>query len=198
MPTIADIFRTLKEHEELEKSAAVKKTAIANPNGGGPGANVQESIDNVLGPNMAETKVRIKSKLEAAAGQAKAVEGLSSNREDEHPASTQQPRLGDKMPPSGDVGAAGKAAAEAAKKEEEKAAEAAAEAAEAEKTAKAMPAAFKAYLAKKKGGKAEKKAEEVAADEEKVAAEKVAAEYYAAGQIMAQGFAHELGRLMVE
>lgn len=183
MPTIADIFRTLKEHEELEKSAAVKKTAIANPNGGA-GANVQESIDNVLGPNMAETKVRIKSKLEAAAGQAKAVEGLSSNREDEHPGSTQQPRLGDKMPPSGDVGAAGKAAEEAI---------------EAEKTAKAMPAAFKAYLAKKKGGKAEKKAEDAApVDEEKVAAEKVAAEYYAAGQIMAQGFAHELGRLMGE
>lgn len=193
MPTIADIYRTLKEHEELEKSAAVKKQAIANPVGG-PGANVQESIDNVLGPNIAETKVRIKSKLEAAAGQAKAVEGLSSNREDEHPASTQQPRVGDKMPPSGDVGVAGKAAAEAAKKEEEKAA---VEAAEAEKQAKAMPAAFKAYLEKKHGGKkAEKKAEEVAADEEKLAAEKVAAEYYAAGQIMAQGFSHELTRLL--
>jgi hypothetical protein len=102
MPTIADIYRSILSHEELEKSAAVKKTAIANPVGGA-GASVGEAIENVLGPNIAETKVRIKKKLEEVAGQAKAVEGLSANREDEHPASTQTPRAGDQMPPGGSV-----------------------------------------------------------------------------------------------
>jgi hypothetical protein len=178
MPTIADIYRTLKEHEELEKSAAVKKTAIANP-AGGAGATVGEAIENVLGPNIAETKVRIKKKLEEVAGQQKAVEGLSANREDEHPASTQTPRAGDQMPPGGSAKAAAELEAES-------------------KEAKTMPPAFKKYLDKKKG---EKKAEDEKAaegDAEKVAAEKVAAEYYAAGQIMARGFADEMATLMGE
>jgi hypothetical protein len=190
MPTIADIYRTLKEHEELEKSASQKKTAIANP-AGGPGASVSDAIENVLGPNIAETKVRIKKKLEEVAGQQKAVEGLGSNREDEHPASTQTPQAGDQMPPGGSA----KAAAASAKAEEKKA-EPKVEPA-AEKSAKDMPAAFKKYLDEKRASKKkaddEKPAEE---DAEKVAAEKIAAEYYAAGQIMAQGFAHELNRLM--
>lgn len=111
MPTIGEIYRQLQEHEDMKKTAS-KKEAIANP-AGGAGATSAEAIDNVIGPNVAETKVRIKAKLQEMAGGQKAVEGLSSDADDEKPSDIQAPQLGDKMPPAGD--AAPKAAAAPAK-----------------------------------------------------------------------------------
>lgn len=171
MPTLAEIYRTLQEHETAEKTASVKKQAIASPQGGGaPG--VSATLEDVLGSNVAETKVRIKKKLEEAAGAQAAAEGLGSHPE-EAPTQVQAPVQGDKMPPGGEkgvqvaTGLSGKLAA-AAKVEADK--KVAAAKAEAEKSA----------------------------ETEKSAEEKLAEEYFAAGQIQAQGFVYELNRLIGE
>jgi hypothetical protein len=171
MPTISEIFATIKAHEQAEKTASVKKEAIANPTGG-PGADVIQATDNVLGGNVAETKVKIKQKLDAVAGKAMEAAGLSANADVEKPQDAQKPILGDKMPPGGDMGAglAAKVSAFLNAKGATKVAE----------PAKAAEA---------------KKATETA-EAEKTAEEKLAEEYYAGGQIMAQGFVHELNRLM--
>lgn len=112
MPTIAEIYRALKEHEDLSKTAEVKKQAIASPQRGAgqPAAEVGAALEDVLGQNIAETKIRIKKKLEEVAGQQKAVEGLSSDAIDESPATNQGPVVGDKMPPAGEPSGAGVAA----------------------------------------------------------------------------------------
>jgi hypothetical protein len=161
MPTLAEIYRTLQEHETAEKTASVKKQAIASPQSGGqPG--ISATLEDVLGSNVAETKVRIKKKLEEAAGAQASAEGLGSHAE-EAPTQSQAPVQGDKMPPGGEKGVAvptglsGKLAAAARKAESEKAAEV-----------------------------------------EKSAEEKLAEEYFAAGQIQAQGFVYELNRLIGE
>lgn len=188
MPTIADIYRTLQDHEKMEKSAALKKKAIASPErgSGAPAAEVGAVLEDVLGPNVAETKVRIKKKLEEVAGQAKAQEGLASDADDENPATNQGPIVGDKMPPGGDPsGLAGKAA-EAPKAEEKK------EAA----PAPVAPTGVAAKLAAKLAQKPE--AKEAKVEDEKLAEEKIAAEYEAAGRIMAHGFVTELNRLLSE
>jgi hypothetical protein len=165
MPTIADIFRTLKEHEELQKTAQTKE-GIASPQRGAgqPAGEVGAVLEDVLGQNIAETKVRIKKKLEEVAGADRAIEGLTSDSDDEKPSDAQKPNVGDKMPPAGDVGAgvAAKVSGQTAKGEEKK---------------------------------AEPKAEPTAEDE-KLAAEKLAAEYDAAGRIMAHGFVSELSKLL--
>lgn len=162
MPTIAEIYQTLKSHEELEKSAAAKKAsekkAILAPSGAG-GGSPAAAIEDVLGENVAETKVRIKAKLQEAAGASQAVEGLAADADDEKPSDSQAPIVGDKMPPAGEKGVA------------------------------VSPETVAAVNAG--AGKAAKADE----DQEKQAAEKLAAEYYAAGQIMAQGFVAELNRL---
>lgn len=154
MPTIQELYRMVTEHEKLEKSASVKQ-AIASPQrgSGAPAAEVGAVLEDVLGPNIAETKVRIKKKLEEVAGGQKAVEGLASDADDETPATNQGPIVGDKMPPSGEPSGSGVAPAKAAEE--------------------------------KKAPEAEKTADQ----------EKIAAEYYAAGQIMAQGFWDELSKL---
>lgn len=128
MPTIADIYRQLKEHEDLEKSAAVKKQAIASPQRGAgqPAAEVGAALEDVLGQNIAETKIRIKKKLEETAGAMKAVEGLSSDADDESPVTNQGPVVGDKMPPAGEpsgAGVAAKLSSQTAKQDEVKQAE---------------------------------------------------------------------------
>lgn len=153
MPTIQELYRMITEHETVEKTAAEKK-AIASPQrgSGAPAAEVGAVLEDVLGQNMAETKVRIKKKLEEVSGQQRAAEGVAADAEDESPALNQGPIVGDKMPPSGEPSGSGVAPAKAAEK---------------------------------KAPEAEKTAEE----------EKLAAEYYAAGQIMAQGFWEELSKL---
>lgn len=125
------------EHEKLEKSASVKQ-AIASPQrgSGAPAAEVGAVIEDVLGQNIAETKVRIKKKLEEVAGQQKAVEGLASDADDETPATNQGPIVGDKMPPSGEPSGSGVAPAKAAEK-----------ASEAEKTADEEKVAAEYYAA---------------------------------------------------
>jgi len=168
MPTIGEIYRTLKEHEEMNKTAEVKKQAIASPQRGAgqPAAEVGAVLEDVLGQNIAETKVRIKKKLEEVAGGQRAAEGLASDADDENPATNQGPIVGDKMPPAGEAsggGVAAKVSQQLSGKSQEK--------------------------------KAEPKAE---AGQEKDATEKLAEEYYAAGQIMAQGFYAELARLSSE
>lgn len=178
MPTIADLYRSLKEHEEISKTAAVKKTAIESTHAPGQ-TGVAAALEDVLGSNVAETKVRIKKKLEDVAGVQKAQEGLGAHPE-ESPSQSQAPIVGDKMPPGGDKGTAapaglsGKLSAHL-EKTEEKAAK------HDDKCKKGMPPAF---LKHKKAG------------EEVTEEEKIAAEHYAAGQIIAQGFVDELSRLM--
>ena len=102
MPTLADIYRTLQDHEAAEKTAAVKKQAIASPQGGGS-PTIGATLEDVLGSNVAETKVRIKKKLEEVAGAQKAQEGLGANP-NEDPSQIQAPNVGDKMPPGGEKG----------------------------------------------------------------------------------------------
>jgi hypothetical protein len=137
MPTIQELYRMVTEHEKLEKSASVKQ-AIASPQrgSGAPAAEVGAVIEDVLGQNIAETKVRIKKKLEEVAGQQKAVEGLASDADDETPATNQGPIVGDKMPPSGEPSGSGVAPAKAAEK-----------ASEAEKTADEEKVAAEYYAA---------------------------------------------------
>lgn len=187
MPSIQEIFRTMKEHEDMEKAAAAK-TAIQSPQrgSGDPAGEIGATLEDVMGPNVAEMKVRIKKKLDEVAGQAKAVEGLTAHPE-ESPTAIQQPQLGDKMPPGGDTSIPpAKAAADKAK-----AAEAAKTAAGGDKDKKkGMPASMKKYFGGKKADD-----EAAAAETEKGAEEKLAEEYYAAGQIMARGFSDEIGRL---
>jgi hypothetical protein len=157
MPTLAEIYRTLQEHEAAEKTASVKKQAIASPHGAGqPG--IGATLEDVLGSNVAETKVRIKKKLEEVAGGEKAVEGLSAHPE-ESPAQVQAPAAV-KMAPGGEKG---------------------------EQVTTGLSGKVSAALAK---------AEEKSAEVEKSAEEKLAEEYFAAGQIQAQGFCYELNRLM--
>jgi hypothetical protein len=154
MPTLAEIYRTLQEHETAEKTASVKKQAIASPHGGGaPG--VAATLEDVLGSNVAETKVRIKKKLEEAAGAQSAAEGLGAHPE-EAPTQVQAPVQGDKMPPGGEKGVA-------------------------------VTTGLSGKLAAEKSAETEKSAEE-----------KLAEEYFAAGQIQAQGFVYELNRLIGE
>jgi hypothetical protein len=126
MPTLAEIYRTLQEHEVAEKTAAVKKQAIASPHSGGE-AGISATLEDVLGSNIAETKVRIKKKLEEVAGGEKALEGLSAHPE-EAPSQSQAPAAV-KMAPGGEKGVSipsglsGKLSAAAARVEAEKAAE---------------------------------------------------------------------------
>lgn len=187
MPTLAEIYRVLQEHEATEKTAAVKKQAIASPQrgSGAPAAEVGATLEDVLGSNIAETKVRIKKKLEEVAGGQKAVEGLTAHPE-EAPGQAQAPINEDKMPPGGDKGTSipagigGKLSA-LLNKGEEKAAKH-----DDKGGKKGLPPAFLKH----------KKAEEEPAAEEKTAEEKFAEECFAAGQIQAQGFVYELNRLM--
>jgi hypothetical protein len=169
MPTIGEIYRALKEHEDMAKTAQTKE-GIASPQRGAgqPAAEVGAVLEDVLGQNIAETKVRIKKKLEEAAGSAQAVEGLSSDANDENPATNQGPIVGDKMPPAGEASGSG------------------------------VAAKMSAHLAKGQEKKAEPKAAAVKTEpaQEKDAAEKLAEEYHAAGRIMAQGFYAELNQLM--
>jgi hypothetical protein len=162
MPTIAEIYQTLQQHEELAKTAGAKKkagekTAILAPSGAG-GGSPAAAIEDVIGENIAATKLRIKAKLQETAGAEQAAEGIAADADDEKPSDSQAPIVGDKMPPAGEKGVA-----------------------VSPETAAAVGA-----------GKA---AEEVTPEQEKEAAEKMAGEYYAAGQIMAQGFVSELNRL---
>jgi hypothetical protein len=158
MPTLAEIYRTLQDHEAAEKTASVKKQAIASPQGGGqPG--IAATLEDVLGSNVAETKVRIKKKLEEASGAQSAAEGLGAHPE-EAPTQVQAPVQGDKMPPGGEKGVQ-------------------------------VTTGLSGKLSAAAKAEAEKKAET-----EKSAEEKLAEEYFAAGQIQAQGFVYELNRLM--
>lgn len=165
MPTIAEIYETLKSHEEMEKAASAKKAsekkAILAPSGAG-GGSPAAALEDVLGENIAETKIRIKAKLQEAAGASQAVEGLAADADDEKPSDSQAPIVGDKMPPAGDKGVA---------------------------------VSPETQVAVNAGAAAPKAAAKSDDDQEKQAAEKLAAEYYAAGQIMAQGFVAELNRL---
>lgn len=178
MPTVEQLFKQIKEHEDITKTAAVKKTAIASPaRAEGAAAEVGHVLNDVLGSNMADTKIRIKKKLEEVSGAQRAQEGLGSGGAEEMPAAIQAPALGDKMPPGGEAPKAasvqGKLAAFLGKKAE-KAPEAEAKKEEA--------------AAKKEAAPAE--------DAEKVAYEKLAEEHYAAGRIMAHGFMDELNELL--
>lgn len=173
MPTLAELFQAISEHEEMKKTAAVKKQAIDNPSGSG-GASPAAALEDVLGQNVAETKVRIKAKLQEASGASQAAEGLASDSDDENPAAVQAPIVGDKMPPAGEMGAGHADPA----------------------PVPGVGAKLSALLAK--AGQKKEAQKPQAEDAEKVAAEKLAAEYYAAGQFMAQGFVHELNRLLSE
>jgi len=159
MPTIQELYRMVTEHEKLEKSAAEKK-AIASPQRGqgAPANEVGAVLEDVLGQNIAETKVRIKKKLEEVSGVQEAATGLAADADDEAPAVNQGPIVGDKMPPAGEPSGSG------------------------------VPAVPPVKAAEKKEPEAEKTGEE----------EKVAAEYYAAGQIMARGFWDEISKLAGE
>lgn len=157
MPTIGELYRMVTEHEKLEKSASVKKQAIQSPQrgSGDPANEVGAVLEDVLGQNIAETKARIKKKLEEVAGAQQAAAGLASDADDESPATNQGPIVGDKMPPAGEPSGSGIVA-----------------------------------MAKSSEPKQEKQAQV-----DKEAAEKLAAEYYAAGQIMARGFFDEFQKL---
>lgn len=167
MPTIADIYKTMLEHEDIAKTAAEKtaaeKKAILAPSGAGGGSSAA-AIEDVIGDTVAATKVRIKAKLQEAAGAEQAAAGLASDADDEKPSDSQAPIIGDKMPPAGEKGVSTST-----------------------ETAAAVGAG--------KAAKADEKPEEKTADEEKQASEKLAAEYDAAGRIMAQGFWSELNRI---
>ena len=168
MPTIADIYKTMLEHEDIAKTAAEKtaaeKKAILAPSGAG-GGSPAAAIEDVIGDTVAATKVRIKAKLQEAAGAEQAAVGLASDADDEKPSDSQAPIIGDKMPPAGEKGVSTST-----------------------ETAAAVGAA-------KAAAKTDEKTEEKTADEEKQASEKLAAEYDAAGRIMAQGFWSELSRI---
>ena len=187
MPTIGEIYRMMKEHEETEKTAAVK-TAIDSPQRG-QGQVADETgavLEDVLGGNVAETKIRIKKKLEAMSGQQAAAEGVASEANEESINSTMTAQVGEKMPPT-DPGAS-----------------AASEAAATTPPAGGVAAKVSALLGKKEQEKAAEKPEEKPAEgqetkeaeTEKSAEEKLAEEYYAAGQIMAHGFVTELNSLV--
>jgi len=183
MPTIQELYKQMTEHEEMAKSASLKKTAIQStkaPGQSGTGA----AIEDVLGSNIAETKIRIKKKLEEVSGGQEVADALGAHAE-EQPNQSQAPHHDDKMPPEGDkgvqapAGLSGKLSAllnkgsEKAAKHDEKGGK-----------HKGMPPAFLKH----------KKAEDEKSEEEKLA-EKVAEEHFAAGQIIAQGFAYELNQL---
>lgn len=173
MPSIADLYRTLVDHEEMKKTAAVKKTAIESTHAPGQ-TGVAAAMEDVLGNNVAETKIRIKKKLEDVAGAQKVQEALGDHAE-EMPGQAQAPIQGDKMPPGGDKGVS------ASSKVSEKLT------ADAEKNAKAGKDGKKplpAFMKHKKAG------------EELTEEEKVAEEHYAAGRIIARGFVDELSNLM--
>ncbi len=164
MPTIAEIYQTLQQHEEMAKTASEKKAAekkaILAPSGAG-GGSPAAAMEDVIGENIAATKLRIKAKLQETAGAEQAAQGIASDADDEKPSDSQAPIVGDKMPPAGEKGVS---------------------------TSVETAAAVNA-------GAAAPKAAEATEEQEKEAAEKMAGEYYAAGQIMAQGFVSELNRL---
>ncbi len=171
MPTLQEIYESLQHHEDMSKTAAVKKTAIESTKAPGQ-SGVAAAIDDVIGDNVLDTKVRIKKKLEDAAGAAKASEGLTAHPE-EMPSQAQAPIQGDKMPPSGDKGTS--VSSKVSAKLEDGAEK---EAKHGKDGKKPLPPFMK------------KKAEEQS-DEEKIAVE-----HFSAGRIIEQGFVHELGELL--
>lgn len=195
MPTIQDIYQMLQQHEDAAKTASIKKEAIASPQRGtgDPASEMGAVLEDVLGPNVAETKVRIKKKLEEVSGAQQALAGVASEANEEAINTTMAPQLGDKMPPTDTPPtAATEAAAVTPPAGSAPAAGAVAAATAAGPTNAAAAGKLSGIL---QGILQEKTSVADPAVQEKAAEEKAAEQYHAAGQIMAHGFMSELQRL---
>ena len=101
MPTLKELYEMMNEAEAAEKTASTKEAIDSPKRGqGDPAGEVGAVLEDVMGDNMQETKVRIKKKVEEMSGGQAAAEGLASNVQDEALNTAQAPVIADKMPPS--------------------------------------------------------------------------------------------------
>jgi hypothetical protein len=167
MPTISDIYKTMLEHEDIAKTAAEKKASEKSA---------------ILAPSGAGGGSPAAA-IEDVIGETVAATKVRIKAKLQESAGAEQAAVGlaadadDEKPSDSQAPIIGDKMPPAGEKGVSTSAE----------TAAAVGAG--------KAAKAEDKAEEKTAEQDKEAAEKLAAEYDAAGRIMAQGFWSELNRL---
>lgn len=174
MPTLRELYAMMNEAEASEKTASTKQAIDSPQRGAGDTAGeVGAVLEDVMGDNMQETKVRIKKKLEEMSGAQSAADGLMANVQQEGLNSSQAPQVADKMPPT-DAPATQPTEAAAVT------------------PPAGGPMAPGAAAAAPKAASEEEEAEKVAE------VQKLAEEYYTAGRFMARGFKDELDSMAQE